>query len=46
MKPLEIGTEYDGLKIVEVVEFDPHDDYQPYQYMLSDGSLVWIPEET
>ena len=42
-KPLENETTYDGKKIIELVEIDEDDDYQPYQYMLEDGSLVWIP---
>jgi len=43
MEPLPIGTIYDGKAITEVVEEDPHDDYQPFLYMLEDGSTVWIP---
>ena len=41
--PLPVGTEYDGHKIVEVVDTDPNDDYQPYLYQLDNGEQVWIP---
>jgi hypothetical protein len=43
VKPLPIGTVYDGQRIVDVICSDPGDDYQPYCYMLEDGSAVWIP---
>lgn len=44
MKPLLIGTVYDGHEIVDIVDYDPRDsDYQPYLYQLDDGSTVWIP---
>lgn len=43
-KPLPIGTDYDGAKIVEVVDEDPDDDYQPFLYMLEGGETVWIPQ--
>ena len=41
--PLPIGTAYDGSQVVEVVDYDPTDDYQPYLYMLDNGDTVWIP---
>ena len=41
--PLAIGTHYDHATVVEVVEYDPADDYQPYYYRLDTGEYVWIP---
>jgi hypothetical protein len=41
--PLTIGTVYDGHAIVEIVDVDFTDDYQPFLYMLDDGTTVWIP---
>lgn len=44
-KPLPVGTVvHDGLKILEVVEYDEYDDEQPFQYQLSDGDLVWLSD--
>jgi len=37
---------YDGKEILEIVQFDAKDDYQPYQFMLEDGELVWIPVDS
>lgn len=42
-KPLSLGTVYDGHKIIEVVQHDPDDDYQPFLYQLDNGETVWIP---
>ena len=42
-EPLPIGTLYDGSTIVEVIEHDEADDYQPFLYMLDNGQTVWIP---
>jgi len=44
MEPLPIGTEYDGNVIVEVVDMDPSDTYQPFSYLLDNGEIVWIPQ--
>lgn len=41
--PLELGTVFDGRAIVEVIDEDLTDDYQPFLYMLDDGETVWIP---
>lgn len=39
-----IRVQYDGQELeVEVVEYDPKDDYQPYLFQLPDGTQVWIP---
>jgi hypothetical protein len=46
MNPLPIGTMYDGKRIVEVVDCDHEDNYQPHLYRLDDGTTVWIPRFT
>jgi len=43
IEPLPIGTAFDDSTIVEVVQYDPSDDYQPFLYQLADGRTVWIP---
>lgn len=42
-EPLPIGTLFDDLMILDVVDRDPTDPYQPYLYLLEDGRQVWIP---
>ena len=39
-----IGDIFDGHKIVDIIQEDEFDDYQPYLYQLEDGTTVWIPE--
>ena len=41
---MKIGDLYDNKKIVEILDFDENDDYQPYLYLLENGTMVWIPE--
>jgi len=43
--PFPMGERYDGRRIVDIVDTDPADDYQPSLYQLEDGELVWIPAE-
>jgi hypothetical protein len=43
IEPLPIGTAFDDSTIVEVVQYDPSDDYQPFLYLLANGVTVWIP---
>lgn len=43
-QPIAVGTVYDGHRIVEVVEKDSEDSYQPYLYLLENGQTVWIPD--
>lgn len=43
MEPMSIGTIYEGQRIVHIIDSDDTDDYQPYLYMLEDGTTVWIP---
>jgi hypothetical protein len=45
-EPLAIGTSFDGHRIVEVVDADPNDDYQPFLYLLDNGEMVWIPAQS
>ncbi len=43
---LKIAVCYDGQEcVVELANYDETDDYQPYQFMLPSGELVWIPLE-
>lgn len=41
--PLPNGTIYDGYVIVDCIQCDETDDYQPYLYTLENGDTVWIP---
>ncbi len=43
LSPLAIGTEFDGRKIVEVLDCDANDLDMPFLYALDDGEHVWIP---
>lgn len=40
---LRLGTPYAGSTIVDVLDFDAGDPYQPYLYQLADGRTVWVP---
>jgi mannose-6-phosphate isomerase class I len=39
-----VGDLFDGQTIVEVLDQDETDDYQPYLYELENGETCWIPE--
>ena len=42
-KPFPAGILYDGIKVVEVIESDTEDTYQPFNYRLENGQTTWIP---
>lgn len=45
-EPFPVGTVYEGAKVVEVVEHDPRDAEQPFQYRLEGHpELQWIPRD-
>jgi len=44
--PFKVGQVYDGHEILEIMDFDPTDDEQPFNYFFggdSDPENCWIP---